>query len=199
MNLHPARLLASATVACLLILTGCSGDGAETDSGSTSAQSEKSSADGADTADTAGSGDGAEDGAANGAKAAGIDLDNPPKAIASMTVPGTPKGDVKDTLVELVRFEERGKVLLAVFRLTPHGTAEDVSANAAVQWDPTMVDLTNLKSYDSVSELTHGYLTDLVMNEPNYLMAGFAIPEHTDTIDIGVSDEGVRMEGVKLP
>ena len=134
----------------------------------------------------------------NGGKAAGIDLKNPPKAIATLTVPGVPKGAVTDTLVELVKFEERGEVLMAVYRVTAHGTREKTSLFSAVNWTPNLIDPVNLKLYAAVPQLTTGSLGDLVMNKPNYVMAGFAIPENTDTIDVGVSHDGVRMEGVKL-
>lgn len=184
-----SRMLAVAAVVCALALTltGCSGD--ETDASSVGTSSPSQSAGGSQDGDAE----------ATGAQAAGIDLDNPPTSIASVTIPGEPKADVVDTLVEVVRFEKRGKVLLAVFRVTPHGGTEETSLFRALKWSPTLVDLENLKSYSSINELTSGYLVDLVMNEPNYVMAGFAIPENTDTIDIGVSPEGLRMEGVPLP
>ncbi len=75
---------------------------------------------------------------------------------------------------------------MAVYRVTPHGTREKTSLFSAVNWTPNLIDPVNLKLYAAVPQLTTGSLGDLVMNEPNYVMAGFAIPENTDTIDVGV-------------
>ncbi|MFC7485612.1 hypothetical protein ACOCJ7_03725 [Knoellia sp. CPCC 206453] len=192
MTPRACRVLTIGAIIGALALTGCSGS-----DGDGNAKPETSSSDqGASGGVTK---DPGADARANGAKATGIDLKNPPKAIASITVPGAPKGEVTDTLVELVKFEERGKVLLAVYRVTPHGTKEETSLQRALTWRPNLIDPVNLKLYEAVAELTTGFLGDLVMNEPNYVMAGFAVPQNTDTIDVGVSHDGVRMEGVKLP
>ncbi|KGN31025.1 hypothetical protein N802_05315 [Knoellia sinensis KCTC 19936] len=192
MTTRASRILAGGALVAALALAGCAGSdggggdsGAQGDSSSSQSENTDSGADGGEAAD-------------NGGKAAGIDLKNPPKAIATLTVPGVPKGDTTDTLIELVKFEERGKLLMAVFRVTPHGTKEKTNL-LVVNWKPVLLDPVNLKLYESVNELTSAWSTDLVMNEPNYVMAGFAIPENTDTIDVGVSREGLRMEGVKLP
>lgn len=196
MSTRVSRALLLGAVVGALVLAGCSGEepdaAASGNASSASSASTSSPTGSAEEPETQGAG-------ATGGEAAGIDLDNPPEAISSVTIPGEPKGDVVDSTVELVKLEKRGKVLLAVFRVTPNGTTEETSLFSAVRWTPTMVDLVNLKSYSAINELTTGYTHDLVMNEPNYVMAGFAIPENTDTIDIGPSPEGLRMEGVPLP
>lgn len=193
MTTRTSRALAGTAIFAALALTGCSGG--DSDAGSDAGETESSSSTQSKGAD----GNAADEAKDNGGKAAGIDLKNPPKSIATITIPGEPKGDVTDTLVELVKFEERGKVLMAVYRVTPHGTKEKTVLHVAVKWRPNLVDPVNLKLYESVADLSTGYGGDLVMNEPNYVMAGFAIPENTATIDVGVSHDGLRMEGVKLP
>lgn len=186
------RLFTSLVLVGTLALTGCSSD---SENGDTGGSSQGTSSNPADTKD-----DAAVEGKDNGAKDAGIDPANPPKAIATLTLPDvTGEGVVTQSKVELVRWQKRGKVLQAVFAITPTGTKEKTTAFGAVNWGPTLVDLQNLKQYSAITQLTSGYLTDLVMNETNYLYAGFAIPENTDTIDIGVNSSSLRMEGVKLP
>lgn len=192
MTIRASRMLTIGALVGALALTGCSGGDGDGDSGTGKGDSPTTASSTDGGSETAGATD-------NGGKAAGIDLKNPPKAIASITIPGEAESDATDTLVELVRFEERGKLLLAVYRVTPHGTKEKTSLFSAVRWSPNLVDPVNLKLYSSVAELTTGYLGKLEMNEPNYVMAGFAIPENTETIDVGVSHDGLRMEGVTLP
>lgn len=194
MTPRASRVLIIGAIATALALTGCSGgdSGTGSDTGT--------SAKGTSTADSGSESAAGGDAADNGGKLAGIDLKNPPKAIATLTVPGEPKGDTTDTLVELVKFEKRGKILMAAYRVTPHGTKEKTSLFSAVGWRPHLLDPVNLKLYDAVADVSTGYLQDLVMNEPNYVMAGFAIPEGADTVDVGVAGRGgLRMEGVKLP
>ena len=91
--------------AAALALSGCSLVGGDDDAGSSSSTS---------------SGVVNGDASTNGAKAAGIDLDNPPKPMAELRLQIN-GDDVETTKVELLELRRKDNVMLATFRLTGDG------------------------------------------------------------------------------
>lgn len=141
---------------------------------------------------------------ASGATDAGIDLDNPPEAIASIEVPVTKDDGTDSMLIEVVGMRHVEDVLVATFRFTAAGEdagVEPVSLfrQMGLFW-PAVIDYKNLVRYDSVRKLTtdSGFVESRV-GSPMYASATFAYPEGADTVDISINSGLPPIADVPIP
>lgn len=144
MTSRASRVFFAGAITTALALTGCSGG--DSDAGSDTAKS----------ATTSPSADGGSEsaGVETGAAGAGIDAANPPKAIASLTLPAAPEDGVASMKADLVQLKRDGKVVKAVVGLTPTfdstSTAKQTSLYKAMNGsgpDTQLIDPVNLKLY----------------------------------------------------
>ncbi|WP_404429712.1 hypothetical protein LG299_09845 [Microbacterium lacus] len=193
----PLRLQVAALALMMAVgLAGCtaSGENEEPATDSSSAPSTDSEAN--DDAEV--------DPDTSGAADAGIDLDNPPEAIASIEVPVTMDDGTDSMLIEVVGMRHVEDVLVATFRFTAAGEdagVEPVSLfrQMGLFW-PALIDYKNLVRYDSVRKLTtdSGFVESRV-GSPMYTSATFAYPEGADTVDISVNSGLPPIADVPVP
>lgn len=187
--------LAAATAAAL---SGCSMLDQASDSSDSSSQS-------------TGSGDGAEssgpegDPEENGAKAANIDTENPPEAIASVTLDRLNHDTVEETKVELVELRKDTNVMLATFRLTGEGrgtestSAFDLLGNNSFR--PVFVDMENMEKYRNVTDLTSSDIgVEAPLGQPVYMFTAFPLPrEGVETMDLQIVSARAEIVDVPMP
>lgn len=140
-----------------------------------------------------------------GAEAVGIDLSNPPAAIASVKAPYAGKERITDVTVELIELRKREKVLYGIFRVTNAG---DFSGERTLYnimggngWEPSLLDTTNLKEYRPITELSSRGLSGLQAqaNQPLYVHTAWGYPEGAQTIDIRLDAHFPLLEGIAVP
>jgi len=139
-------VLAAGAIAAALALSGCSGGDSET--GSKNVNSATTSASAAEGSDSS-------EGSGKSAVEAGVDVNNLPSAIATQTIPGDREVGVDTVKVDLVRLERQGKVVKAVFALTPKMVKPGGSVNMhdgmnGVSPNVRLVDTVNLKLYKTI-------------------------------------------------
>lgn len=140
----------------------------------------------------------------NGAKAAGIDLDNPPAAIAEATVT-VDRDSIEETKIELLELRRDDNVMLATFRLTGEGRGtEKKSAFRLLGWSsfsPTFVDMKNLEKYRHVDDLTSDETeAEAPLGQPVYLFTAFPLPrEGVTEMDLRVTSEAPAIEDIPMP
>ncbi|WEV77335.1 hypothetical protein O9K63_12135 [Janibacter cremeus] len=187
--------LAAATAAAL---SGCSMLDQASDSSDSNSQS-------------TGSGDGAEssgpegDPEENGAKAANIDTENPPEAIASVTLDRLNHDTVEETKVELVELRKDTNVMLATFRLTGEGrgtestSAFDLLGNNSFR--PVFVDMENMEKYRNVTDLTSSDIgVEAPLGQPVYMFTAFPLPrEGVETMDLQIVSARAEIVDVPMP
>lgn len=140
---------------------------------------------------------------AQGATAVGIDLSNQPAAIASVTVPYSGDERIENVKVDLIELRHRDKLMYGIFRVTAQGDyAETLSLYSILgdtSWEPSVLDMKNLKEYRPLSELTTGQFSEAAAGQPIYVHAGWAYPEGAETVDIRISGGFPLLEGVPVP
>ena len=182
--------------AAAVALSGCSmmgGDDEETpDSSQTSSE-----------ASAASSGDNSSE---NGAKQAGIDLENPPKPIAKAVLrpSGGSSDNIESTEIELLELRRDDNVMYAVFRMTGEGRGtEETNANAllgSVFFRPVFLDMENLEKYKHINDLTSSRSASAPLGEPIYVFTAFPLPrEGVDSMDLQIADELPTIEDVPMP
>lgn len=185
-----------------LLLGGCSmlegDDGA--DGGSSASQSDGGSE------DTSDGGEGsAVTGDENGAKQAGIDLENPPKPIAEVTLPIADEDDIDSTKVELLELKRHENVMLATFRMTGEGRGNKVTSVFRLLggsgFRPVFIDMENLEKYRNVSGLTSNENdTKASLGEPVFIFTAFPLPrEGVEVMDLQVSGGAPVIPDVPMP
>lgn len=216
------RSAAALGAAVALVITGCSnGDDTptepetvtqvvEVESGGTDGDttSDDTDGDGAEDGDTAATGgtdetSGTGDSSANGAALTGVDPANPPEPISEVTVPIS-EGNHTSTKVELLKFERMDDtVVVAVMRLTPDTTSSgtmnvhDALGKAST---PTLIDVENLKKYESVSDLGNNVIhAKADAGDPIYWWVAFPAPPSGATVHLQPSSRSPMFEGLTAP
>lgn len=161
-----------------------------------------------DTDDTAATGEtdgtsGTGDSSANGAALTGIDPANPPEPISEVTVP-IGEGNHTSTTVELLKLERMDDtVVVAVMRLTPDTTSSgtlNVHDALGKASSPTLIDVENLKKYESVSDLGNNVIyTRADAGDPIYWWVAFPAPPSGATVHLQPSSRGPMFEGLTAP
>ncbi|WP_338749309.1 hypothetical protein [Janibacter alittae] len=185
--------LAAATAT---VLSGCSmleqDESASDSSQSQSAEGSESSSDNADAEE-------------NGAKAANIDLDNPPEAIAEVTLDRLNHDTVEETTVELVELRRDDNVMLATFRLTGEGRGTQLTSAydllGDTGFDPVFVDMDNMEKYRNVDDLTSdSVLTKAPLGDPLYMFTAFPLPrEGVEAMDLQILSARPEIVDVPMP
>lgn len=140
----------------------------------------------------------------NGAKTAGIDLENPPAAIAEATVKIN-KDSVDETKIELLELRRDDNVMLATFRLTGEGRGtENKSASKLLGWNsfqPVLIDMKNLEKYRHVEDLSSDEVdASAPLGQPVYLFTAFPLPrDGVTSMDLRVTSESPAIEDVPMP
>lgn len=174
-----------------MALSGCSMLGGDEESSSPSSSSASS---------------GVVDGDANenGAKNAGIDLDNPPKPIAEATIKNV--GDsIDSTTIELLELRAEDNVMLATFRLTRDGRGNEEQSAFDLLGDssfrPVFIDMENLEKYGHVDDLTSGVAdAEAPLGEPVFIFTAFPLPKDgVSSMDLRVTSESPSIEDVPMP
>ena len=196
MNHRASRVLVASAIAAALALTGCSGGDSDAES-NTNTSGTTASATGGGSESTE---------ATTSAAAAGIDASNPPKAIATRTLPANPHEELASVKVDLVQLKRDGQVVKAVFGLTPTfvpgATQKQTSLFGAMSNtgpDTRLVDPVNLKLYRMLeegpgqrleSDLVH---TKLIAGTTTYYWAVLtAPPESVSKVNVAFG-QGVDM------
>ncbi len=141
---------------------------------------------------------------ASGATAAGIDLDNPPEAIASIEVPLTQDERTDSMLIEVVGMRHVEDVLVATFRFTAAGEDAGVEPvtlfrQMGLLW-PSLIDYKNLVRYDFVQGLeTDSAFVEARVGSPMYATATFAYPDGAETVDVIVNTALPPIADVPVP
>lgn len=140
----------------------------------------------------------------NGAKTAGIDLENPPAAIAEATVKIN-NDSVDETKIDLLELRRDDNVMLATFRLTGQGRGtESKSAFKLLGWNsfqPVLIDMKNLEKYRHVEDLTSsGTEVTAPLGQPVYMFTAFPLPRDGVTaMDLRVTSESPSIEDIPMP
>lgn len=140
----------------------------------------------------------------NGAKVAGIDLKNPPAAIAEATVQIN-NDSVDTTKIELLELRRDDNVMLATFRLTGEGRGtENKSAFKLLGWssfEPVLIDMKNLEKYRHVDDLTSDATeASAPLGQPVYVFTAFPLArEGVTAMDLRVTSESPAIEDVPMP
>jgi hypothetical protein len=206
---HPSRLLVAALA--LSLLTACS-TARDTDgkSANDKADNGKSSSAPASNGPAAPG-----DPAANGASGIGIDQPDPSKAIFSkqFALPGNPQRKVT---VGILSLERKDRVAILKVVLTPEfadlpaseliGFQQAIDEGGAFIWQPTLLDLKNLKKYNVLhAPRTAGEGALLFQNgkavsgQPIYGWAVFAAPPAGVTsLDLTITDWMPRLTNVPI-
>ncbi|KRE39108.1 hypothetical protein ASG73_01785 [Janibacter sp. Soil728] len=180
--------------ATALALTGCSMLGADDSDGDAGADASSSQTSGVVNGDAS----------TNGAKAAGIDLKNPPKPIAEQTIT-VDQDSVDETKVELLELRRDDNVMLATFRLTGTGRGtEDKTAFKLLGWSsfaPVLIDMKNLEKYKHVEDLTSDDISaSAPLGQPVYMFTAFPLPRDGVTeMDLRVTSESPAIEDIPMP
>lgn len=140
----------------------------------------------------------------NGAKVAGIDLDNPPAAIAEATLT-VDRDAIEETKIELLELRRDDNVMLATFRLTGEGrgtekaSGYDLLGNSA--FAPVFIDMKNLEKYRHVEDLSSNEVdASAPLGQPVYLFTAFPLPRDGVTaMDLRVTSESPAIEDVPMP
>ncbi|TWD16535.1 hypothetical protein FB557_0058 [Marihabitans asiaticum] len=168
-SVRAAAAMAGATV----LLGGCSLVEDATGSGEESSASSEGSAAGE-------SADGSVTGDESGAKQAGIDLENPPKPIAEVTVRPSGDDDIDSTKIELLELRRDDNVMLATFRLTGDGRGNESKTMSRLlgysSFEPVFIDMDKLEKYSNVSDLTSSNNAKAPLGEPVYAFTAFPLP-----------------------
>lgn len=188
-SLRRIRLIAVASSA-VFVLGGCSilgGD--DSDSSSSSSSSGDASSVTGDE---------------NGAKTAGIDLENPPPPIAETTLP-VGKDDVDTTTIELLELKRDDKVMLATFRLTGSGSGNEPKSAFALlgssTFRPVFIDMDRLEKYRNVDDITTS-MTDAEapLGEPVYVFTAFPLPrDGVSSLDLQITPDTATIDDIALP
>ena len=78
----------------------------------------------------------------------------------------------------------------------PRGLLRPGLPGSACTWDPTLLDLKNLKKDKWITTLTSAPGTDVAVGEPTYVFAGFAVPEGDGPMDLSINSISVALQGV---
>lgn len=191
--------------AATLALGGCSmlgggdegSDAASSSSGQSSGTSATTGTTDAGTTD-AGAGD------SNGAKQAGIDLDNPPAPIAETRIKDV-GDDIDETTIELLELRRDDNVMLATFRLTGDGRGREPKTTLKLlglqSFRPVLLDMKNLEKYEHVEDLTSDETAAAApLGEPVYVFTAFPLPrEGVTAMDLQVTPGSPAIEDVPMP
>lgn len=141
----------------------------------------------------------------DGAKQAGIDLENPPAPIAETTVKISAGQDVEATKVELLELKRHENVMLATFRLTGEGRGSETKSAFSLMGNtgfrPVFIDMKNLEKYRHVDDLA----TDVTaarapLGDPVYVFTAFPLPrEGVTAMDLQVSGGSPVIPDVPMP
>lgn len=140
----------------------------------------------------------------NGAKQAGIDLENPPKAIADGTIKDV-GDDIDSTKIELLELRRDEHVMLATFRLTGDGRGNEKTSAFKLlgqsSFRPVFLDMKNLEKYRHVDDLTSDEVDATVpLGEPVYLFTAFPLPrDGVKTMDLRVTSDSPVIEDIPMP
>lgn len=140
----------------------------------------------------------------SGAAAVGIDPANQPKPIASVSGTTARVEGIKSLTVELLELRRRDKVLYGSFRVTANGDYEGAKQlyelfGVGLHWLPGLIDTSNLKMYEAISETTSSMLVELRSNQPAYIHSAWAYPEGAKSVDIEITSGLPIMHGVTVP
>ena len=170
-----------------------------------SSESEEPAPDSTSSAESDANGEDTEvDPDASGATDAGIDVNNPPEAIAAIEVPLTQDEGTDSMLIEVVGMRHVEDVLVATFRFTAAGEDAGVEPvklfrQMGLFW-PSLIDYKNLVRYDFVQGLeTDSAFVEARVGSPMYGTATFAYPEGADTVDIIVNSALPPIADVPVP
>lgn len=202
-------MLAAVTAAALL--TGCAG-GSEGGDGGAKPSSATSSA-GDSTQESPGADESGEDSALDeAAKDAGIDPDNPPEPIASVTMPLSGKianNEATQATVDLLGLKRDGELLVLTVGFTPKdGKPTSYFGWTGTNWAPQIVDGQNLKVHDvaqledantSIATQTGPASISVGGGDTLYLYAVFgAPPEDVETVTVKVADGAPAVTDVTI-
>ncbi|NYF98266.1 hypothetical protein [Janibacter cremeus] len=138
------------------------------------------------------------------ALAAGIDPEDPPKAIAEGTFKSS-SDDVSSTKIELLKLQPKDNVMLAVFRFTGDGRG---NAETSVydlmgkrSFDPVLIDLKNLEKYTTVDDLSPSPVyTKAPLGDPMYYFTAFPLPrDGVEAMDLRMAEQMGAIEDVPMP
>lgn len=140
----------------------------------------------------------------NGAKTAGIDLENPPAAIAEATL-NVDRDAIEETKIELLELRRDDNVMLATFRLTGSGrgtekaSGYDLLGNSS--FAPVFIDMKNLEKYRHVEDLSSDEVdASAPLGQPVYLFTAFPLPRDGVTaMDLRVTSESPAIEDIPMP
>ena len=141
----------------------------------------------------------------DGAKQVGIDLENPPAAIAEMTMKLSGRNEVESTKIELLELKRHENVMLATFRLTGEGRGSEPT-NAfrllgSSTFDPVFIDMKKLEKYRNVDDLTTNIVdTRAPLGDPVFVFTAFPLPRDGVTaMDLQVSGGSPVIPDVPMP
>lgn len=191
-----AVALAAATATAL---SGCSMLSLDGDSSGSSESSESS--DSSESAQDSGGDSG--DATTQTALAAGIDPEDPPKAIAEGTFKPN-SDDVESTKIELVKLTPKDNVMLAVFRFTGEGRGNQATSIFSLlgshSFRPELIDLENLEKYSVVGDLNSDVNTRAPLGEPMYYFTAFPLPrDGVESMDLRMTEQMGAIEDVPMP
>ncbi|XVX20248.1 hypothetical protein ACQP1U_18555 [Actinomycetota bacterium] len=198
-------------LAAAIALTGCSGGDDAPASGSSSAAGQ--------TTSTGGDGSGSESNPASddaeqkgSAAEAGLDANNLPKPLSSMTIAGDDSTKIASIKVDLVQVERREKLLKVVLGMTPtmEGDAADERVNVYNAFGRSspkvrVIDGQGLKLYESI-EIEPGRRTEsdsvaspMFPDKTTFWHAFVPYPEGAQKVDILFHDAAPAFTGVTVP
>lgn len=140
----------------------------------------------------------------NGAKTAGIDLDNPPKPVAEATIKNV-SDSIDSTKIELLELRAEDNVMLATFRLTGDGRGNEKQSAfdllGSSSFDPVFIDMKKLEKYTSIDDLTSDTVEAAApLGEPVYLFTAFPLPKDgVSSMDLRVTSESPSIEDIPMP
>ncbi|MFX4286331.1 hypothetical protein ACQBJO_17010 [Janibacter sp. G349] len=179
--------------AAALALSGCSLVGGD-DTGSDASSSSSSTSSGVVNGDAS----------TNGAKEAGIDLDNPPKPMAEATIKIN-QNSIDETKMELLELRRSDNVMLATFRLTGTGRGTEVQSAfrllGMTSFDPTFIDMKRLEKYQHVGQLTSNMVqAKAPLGEPVYVFTAFPLPKDgVSELDLRMTSDSPSIEAIPMP
>lgn len=189
--------LAAATATAL---SGCSMLSGDEGSDSTSASESPASSESGQ-----GSAEGSGDATTKTALAAGVDPDNPPKAIAKGVFHPADSDTVEATTIELLKLQPKDNVMLAVFRVTGEGRGNEVASVYDLlgnrPFEPVFIDLENLEKYRVIEDLTlNEVYTEAPLGDPIYMFTAYPLPrDGVEKMDLRMAEQMGAIEGVPMP
>ena len=141
----------------------------------------------------------------DGAKQVGIDLENPPAAIAEMTMKLSGRNEVESTKIELLELKRHENVMLATFRLTGEGRGnEEKNAHQLLgysSFQPVFIDMKKLEKYRHVDDLTtRPGNVKARLGEPIFMFTAFPLPrDGVTSMDLQMTGAAAVVADIPMP